>query len=139
MGRPHGLPCVLAPPRSPVDPGSYARALIDLPLCALVYLPPRDVNSVSLDVIRQPVSICGRPNTPCDAMLRALDEFGSGAGLTPAELKVLPLMAYGYTTKRIAAMLCISVNTARTHVARVLRKTGRSRMQLHAIFRAEER
>ncbi len=54
-----------------------------------------------------------------------------GAALTPRETEVLDHLRLGRSNAEIAAALCISVETARTHAARVLRKLGvRSKWQL---------
>jgi DNA-binding NarL/FixJ family response regulator len=54
-----------------------------------------------------------------------------GAALTPRETEVLQHLRLGRSNAEIAAALCISVETARTHTARVLRKLGvRSKWQL---------
>lgn len=46
--------------------------------------------------------------------------------LTPRELKVLRLLARGYTYREIAESLFISVKTVETHASNVLRKTQQS-------------
>ncbi|MGD2161995.1 MAG: LuxR C-terminal-related transcriptional regulator [Anaerolineales bacterium] len=42
--------------------------------------------------------------------------------LTPREAEVLDLLAEGYSTRRIANVLSISVNTARNHIQNILQK-----------------
>jgi DNA-binding CsgD family transcriptional regulator len=54
-----------------------------------------------------------------------------GASLTPREQEVLRRMRLDRTYPEIAQELCISVETVRTHAARVRRKLGvRSKWQL---------
>lgn len=43
-------------------------------------------------------------------------------GLTPAELKVVDLLAQGHPVERVSALVGISVETARTHIRRVYSK-----------------
>ena len=51
--------------------------------------------------------------------------------VTPREREVLALVAAGHTNAEIAAQLCISIGTAKTHVARLLSKLdARDRVQL---------
>jgi DNA-binding NarL/FixJ family response regulator len=51
--------------------------------------------------------------------------------LTPRELEVLKLIAEGYTSKEIAAMLVISLKTVERHRANILGKLGmRDRVEL---------
>lgn len=52
--------------------------------------------------------------------------------LTPAEARVAALLAAGQTPAQIARALAISMNTVRTHVRRVLAKTGSSRQAAFA-------
>jgi DNA-binding NarL/FixJ family response regulator len=39
-------------------------------------------------------------------------------------VEVLGVLARGHTNREIAGKLCVSVETVRTHVARILHKTG---------------
>lgn len=48
-------------------------------------------------------------------------------GLTRAESRVATLVAEGLSNKEIAKVLCLSENTIKTHVSRILRKKGKSR------------
>ncbi len=51
--------------------------------------------------------------------------------LTAAEQRVTALLAQGLSNKEIAARLCVSPNTVRTHVSHVLAKLGvRNRAQV---------
>lgn len=52
--------------------------------------------------------------------------------LTPRELQVLELVCDGRANKEIAAVLALSVNTVRNHVAHVLEKLG-ARSKLEAV------
>jgi DNA-binding NarL/FixJ family response regulator len=47
-------------------------------------------------------------------------------GISPREREVLELVRKGYTNKEIGEQLYISMTTARTHVSRLLEKTGTS-------------
>jgi DNA-binding NarL/FixJ family response regulator len=49
------------------------------------------------------------------------------AGLTERERAILGLVAAGETDRDIAAALCISVSTVRSHLDRIRHKTGRRR------------
>ncbi len=44
--------------------------------------------------------------------------------LTPREFEVLSLLAEGYSTRRIAKSLSISLNTSRNHIQNILQKLG---------------
>ena len=57
------------------------------------------------------------------------------ASLTPREVEVLQEMARGSTNTEIAADLFLSEATVKSHVSRVLAKTG-SRDRVHAVIRA---
>lgn len=48
----------------------------------------------------------------------------SQVNITSAEIKVLELMRQGMTNREIAAALCRSEFTVKTHVQRILAKTG---------------
>lgn len=45
-------------------------------------------------------------------------------GLTRREQQLLPLMAQGFTNKEIATHLCLSEQTVKNHIHRILRKVG---------------
>ncbi len=63
-------------------------------------------------------------------------ELTNASPLTPREHEVLHLIRQNLSNAEIAATLFIGIETARTHVARVLRKTGaRSRWELRALAR----
>ncbi len=63
---------------------------------------------------------------------------GFGSKLTRREREVLRLVALGSDTRRIAAELCISPETVRTHVRNAMRKTdARTRAQLVALALAD--
>ncbi|BBL79450.1 DNA-binding response regulator [Rubrobacter xylanophilus] len=47
-----------------------------------------------------------------------------GAGLTDREREVLSLLMEGRTNREISHKLCLSLNTVKTHVKKVLRKLG---------------
>jgi DNA-binding CsgD family transcriptional regulator len=52
--------------------------------------------------------------------------------VTPRELEVLALIAEGYSTREIAQMLWITVETVRTHVRRLLGRLE-ARTRAHAV------
>jgi PAS domain S-box-containing protein len=63
---------------------------------------------------------------------------GPGSKLTRREREVLRLVALGSDTRRVAAQLCISSETVRTHVRNAMKKTGaRTRAQLVALVLAD--
>jgi DNA-binding NarL/FixJ family response regulator len=70
----------------------------------------------------------GRPTFCCLEDEQRLEcAYPAGlADLTNREIEVLGCLSEGYTNPEIGAALQISVGTARTHVARILRKLGRS-------------
>lgn len=53
--------------------------------------------------------------------------------LTPREIEILVLVARGYSNPEIAEHLVVSLPTVKTHVGRVLAKTG-SRDRVHAVL-----
>lgn len=59
--------------------------------------------------------------------------LGLADPLTPRELEILRLMARGKSNQEIAGELYISLPTVKTHVGRVLLKTG-SRDRVHAVL-----
>lgn len=70
--------------------------------------------------------------------LRTESSSRPGPKLTQREREVLRLVALGSDTRRIAAELCISPETVRTHVRNALAKTGaRTRAQLVALSLAD--
>ena len=70
------------------------------------------------DLVVQLGAVAGRP---CFVHLPAADAV-TAAGLTAREADVLVLLLGGLTTAAIAARLCVSASTARTHCRAVLRK-----------------
>ena len=52
------------------------------------------------------------------------DQEGSVAGLTPAELRLLPLLATHFSFREIAEQLYVSRNTIKTQAISVYRKLG---------------
>lgn len=67
------------------------------------------------------------------------DEGGTGpSSFTPRELEVLRLLGAGMPVEDITARLDITLKTARTHLARILAKTG-AHSQLQAVAVARER
>lgn len=65
------------------------------------------------------------------------DAAGLLEPLTPRELEVLQLMAHGYTNRKIAEELVVSLSTVKNHVERVLAKLGTSD-RTRAVVRAIE-
>lgn len=61
------------------------------------------------------------------------DDLGLVDPLTPREREILCLIAMGYSNQEIADKLFISLPTVKTHVGRVLTKTG-SRDRVHAVL-----
>ena len=57
-------------------------------------------------------------------------------GLTRREQQLLPLIAQGLTNKEIAAQLCLSEQTVKNHIHRILRKVG-SEDRLSAVHAIE--
>jgi DNA-binding NarL/FixJ family response regulator len=75
-----------------------------------------------------PASVLGRFGEP-PARTRT-DRFG----LTAREREILRLLAEGCSTRQVADRCCISLNTARNHVQRVIRKLGaHSRLEAVAV------
>jgi NarL family two-component system response regulator LiaR len=95
---------------------------------ALGYLLKDTTSDALVEAIRQ---VCrGEPAIDPEIARMMLAEIGRPVDdrqltpdpLTPRELEVLALVAQGLSNKEIAAELCISVETARTHVNRILSK-----------------
>ena len=63
----------------------------------------------------------------------AEDDLGLVDPLTPREREILCLIAKGQSNQEIAEKLFISLPTVKTHVGRVLMKTG-SRDRVHAVL-----
>ena len=58
-------------------------------------------------------------------------------GISPRELDVLQALAEGRSNKEIAALLHVSPNTVKTHLARLFEKLG-ARRRTEAVHRARE-
>ena len=65
------------------------------------------------------------------------DRARASLGITDREFEVLQLLAGGRSTKEIANRLAVSLNTVKTHVARLFEKLEASR-RTEAILRARE-
>lgn len=61
------------------------------------------------------------------------DDLGLVDPLTPREREILVLVARGYSNPEIARQLFVSLPTVKTHVGRILAKTG-SRDRVHAVL-----
>jgi len=59
------------------------------------------------------------PEISCEVASHAIDD-----DLSPAEISVLRLIAYGNANKQIAAQLCISEDTVKSRVKNILSKLG---------------
>lgn len=70
-----------------------------------------------------------------DDYRRASQETETGSNLTPAELRVLDLIAQGKTTAEIAEKLFVAEKTVKNHLANVYRKMG-VRNRSHAVSEA---
>ena len=70
--------------------------------------------------------------------LRAPSTPRPGSGLTERERQVLRLVAAGKANKDIAAELCISERTARTHVSSILTKLGMTSRTQAALWAVRE-
>jgi DNA-binding CsgD family transcriptional regulator len=66
-----------------------------------------------------------------------LDDDAPEWSLTPRQLETLSLLADGRSTKEIAKTLCISLETARNHIRRLLRALG-AHSRLEAVARGRE-
>jgi DNA-binding CsgD family transcriptional regulator len=64
---------------------------------------------------------------PADAAPADLTPIGEAFGLTPAEIRLLQQVARGDSVAEAAEALGIGRNTSRTHMARILNKTGMPR------------
>ncbi len=64
------------------------------------------------------------------------EERGRALGLSGREVEIAVLIARGLTDKEIAAELCISAGTVRTHVYNLYRKVGAgNRVELGNLLR----
>ena len=64
-------------------------------------------------------------------------EAVAALGISPRELTVLQALAEGRSNKEIAALLHVSPNTVKTHLARLFEKLG-ARRRTEAVHRARE-
>lgn len=68
-----------------------------------------------------------------------LGEFALSHGLSKAEIEVLDLLVQGFGNAEIAAARHVSLNTVKTHLARVYSKTGvANRGKLIALIKSEK-
>jgi DNA-binding NarL/FixJ family response regulator len=79
------------------------------------------------------------------AMQRLINAYqalqGSGFGgndLTPAELRVLKLLARGLSNRELAAELGVSVRTVTTHIGHILDKLGVENRVQAALYAREQ-
>lgn len=68
--------------------------------------------------------LCATPKPDCSAWDDSKHLLRLKLELTEREALVLVCLAYGMSNKAIASLLGRAVNTARTHVQNVMRKTG---------------
>jgi DNA-binding CsgD family transcriptional regulator len=61
---------------------------------------------------------CGGVSTP------ALREVSDPLPLTPREREIVSLLRFGYSTREVAARLCVSARTVEGHIYRATTKTG---------------
>ncbi len=67
-----------------------------------------------------------------------LFDFAAGVGLSPRETDVLSLIRQGLSSADMARRLCISENTLKVHVGKILKKTGaRNRTHLMSMLMRE--
>jgi DNA-binding CsgD family transcriptional regulator len=65
--------------------------------------------------------------TPAQPPAELPESLAATFGLTPAELRVLGLIVRGGTITEAGTALGIAPTTARTHLARIMNKTGTER------------
>lgn len=75
--------------------------------------------------------------TPAPPAFDGNPKAQAALGLSERELEVLGELAAGRSNKEIAALLHVSPNTVKTHVARLFEKLG-ARRRTEAILRARE-
>lgn len=77
-------------------------------------------------------------NGPATANIATLNAFADAYGLSPREREVLELWIAGNRIDQVAEQLCVSKNTAKTHVTHIYRKTGTAnREELLALVRRQ--
>ena len=123
------------------------------PLGQVVYIPSADRTPAFAHVLSIRSGVRGRIEpravaavfvTPgAESSSLPMQAWAAAFGLTQAELRVLELLIEGHSIIDIATRLDVAATTARTHLARVMEKTGVKRqselirlaMQLHSPLR----
>ena len=103
---------------------------------ARCYLTLRDLDAVrglmrevdAILVLRPDLGVLGQRARELQQQVRALTvvEENARLGLTPAELRLLPLLATHLSFREIAAQLALSRNTVKTQAISIYRKLGAS-------------
>ena len=118
--------------------GSAQPATRGEPLVQVVYIPMADGSPAFAHVLPlhsgtargriEPRAVAGVFVTlASDPSRLPLQAWAAAFGLTQAEVRVLELLIEGHSIAEVAARLGIAATTARTHLARLMEKTGVSR------------
>lgn len=88
------------------------------------YVIKHSAASELVDAVRSAVAGETYINPQLGARMVAEADLGPPDDLTPREIEVLGLVAWGYVNPEIAEQLVLSVRTVETHRANIQRKTG---------------